>query len=297
MATLRKLFLALVLTTISAPAIAQSDESEELKMTALKALMSAPPERALPIVTKVLQSDSSPKLKERALFVLGQIDLPEARALLVETARSGDKATRMEAIRSIAIGGNEEALAGLEEIYSAGDRDIREAVLEAYLIADDADAVYRVAASTEDPDEFESAVETLGAMGATEQLRALRNRAGMAEALIEAYAVAGDVESLAALATDGSDPERQAQAIQGLGVAGGDEVGGVLKRIYQETDSAEVREAALEGLLIADEDEVVLELFRASGDPGEKRELLEMLVMMDSDAVWDIIDRTLENGE
>lgn len=297
MATLRKLVLALLLVTPAAPAGAQTDESEELKIAALEALMSAPPERALPIVTKVLQGDGSIELKEHALFVLGQIDLPEAHRLLVETSRTGDRQMRLEAIRAIAIGGNEEAMAGLGEIYTAGDAGIRDAVLEAYLIADDADAVYRIAANTANPDEFEQAVATLGAMGALEQLRALRDRPGAGTALIEAYAIAGDVESLRALATDGSDPERQAQAVQGLSLAGGDEVGEILKGVYRSTDSTAVKEAVLEGLLMADADEIALELFRASEDPSEKRRLLEMLVMMDSESVWDVVDQTLEEEE
>ena len=58
-----------------------------------------------------------------------------------------------------------------------------------------------------------------------------------------------------------------------------------------------VREAALEGLMIADDDEAVLELYRSSNDPAEKRELLQMLVNMDSEAVWSIIDETLEDGQ
>jgi hypothetical protein len=44
-------------------------------------------------------------------------------------------------------------------------------------------------------------------------------------------------------------------------------------------------------------DEAVLQLFRAGRDDGEKAELLEMLVMMDSDTAWDVIDATLENGQ
>jgi hypothetical protein len=47
-------------------------------------------------------------------------------------------------------------------------------------------------------------------------------------------------------------------------------------------------------MLIADYDQGVLELFSESSDTEEKRELLQMLVMMDSEAVWDIIDATLE---
>jgi hypothetical protein len=49
--------------------------------------------------------------------------------------------------------------------------------------------------------------------------------------------------------------------------------------------------------LIAGDDEAVLQLFRQSRNADEKAELLETLVIMDSEAVWDVIDATLENGE
>lgn len=272
-----------------APAI---EDSEELKFAAVEALISAPPRKALGIVTKVLEGDGSDELKERALFVLSQIDLPEAQTLLAETARAADAPLRHEAIRMIGISGHSEALA---ELYASGDRATREAVLQAYLIAGDEDAVYRIAANTRDPEEFQAAVKTLGAMDALEQLRALRNRGDMSESLIEAYAIAGDTESLRELALDGSDPERQAQAIHGLGIAGSDPE--VLVGIYRGTDSPMIREAVRESLMIGDHDEAVLELFRQSRDTAEKRELLEMLVNMDSDAVWDVIDSTLEDGQ
>lgn len=299
MSALRKLILAVLLVSPAAPTAAQIDDSERLKSSALEALISAPPERALPIVSKVLSGDSSPSLKKRALFVLGQIDLPEAQTLLVETARTGDGSLRLEAIRMIGIGGHPEAMAELAGIYADGDGETREAVLQAYLIADDNNAVYQLAANTEDPEEFERAVNTLGAMGATDELRALRDRPGMAEVLIDAYAIAGDMETLATMANDSSDPQRQAQAIRGLAIAadGDDDVGETLVGIYRDTDIPHVRKAVREALLIADHDEAVLQLFRASNDAAEKRELLQTLVMMDSDAVWDLIDSTLENGQ
>jgi HEAT repeat protein len=297
MTDFRKLLLAALIMSIGAQAPAQTDDAERLKMSALEALISAPPERALPIVTKVLAGDSSVALKERALFVLSQLDLPEARTLLIETARSADGDIRLEAIRMIGISGEPEALAALADIHATGDDDTREAVLEAYLIADDKDAVYQIAANTEDPGEFEDAVDILGAMGATEELRALNDRPGMAEVLIGAYAVAGDTETLAAMANESSDPRRQAQAIRGLAIAGGDDIGEVLLGIYRNTDVPEVKEAVLEAFLIADQDEAVLELFRASTDAAEKRELLQTLVIMDSDAVWDLVNSTLDNGQ
>ncbi len=50
-------------------------------------------------------------------------------------------------------------------------------------------------------------------------------------------------------------------------------------------------------MLISGYDEGVLELFQESQNPEEKRQLLERLVMMDSDAVWDIIDATLDDQQ
>ena len=55
-------------------------------------------------------------------------------------------------------------------------------------------------------------------------------------------------------------------------------------------------EAALDGMLIAGHDEGVLEIYRGSDDGAEKKELLEYLVIMGSDEVWDLIDAALMEG-
>jgi HEAT repeat protein len=288
--------IAVAFVAVTNPAFAQADD-DELKFAAIEALITAPPERAMPIVQRVLASDASDELKSRALFVLSQIDTPEAQTLLVDSARSSSGELQAEAIRMIGIGGNDDALAELNAIYANGDAEVREAVLEAYLIAGDEDAVYRIAIDAQDPDAYEEAVEMLGAMGATDKLRELREQRGVSDALIEAYLIAGDLESLELLAADNSDPAKQLEAIEALGAAGGKEAGPKLAEIYRGADSDDVREAALEGILISGNDEVMLELFRAADDTQQKREILEMLVIMDSDAVWDVIDQTLENGQ
>ncbi len=273
---------------------ATDEDRESLRLAALEALISAPPERALPIVDKVLAGDHSEELKERALFILSQLDSPEAQSRLMSFARDGQGEVRLEAIRMVGISGDEQAMSGLAEIYSNGDSDTREAVLEAYLIADDEDAVFAIAAATEDEDEFSSAVEMLGAMGATDKLRNLRERAGLSQSLIEAYAISGDAETLRQLALDDSDPETQQHAIEGLGIIGGDDVGGLLVDIYRSSESADVREAAIEGLMIAGDDAGMLELYRIAATSDEKQQIMEMLVAMDSKEVWDLIDAAFE---
>ena len=93
-----------------------------------------------------------------------------------------------------------------------------------------------------------------------------------------------------------SDPELQAEAIEALGIVGGDEVDAALVDIYRGATTDHIREAALDGMLIAGHDEGVLELYRSSSDDAEKKELLEYLVIMGSDEVWDLIDAALEGG-
>lgn len=306
--TCLKALAAAILLAVAVEAPAQSDASdvEALQEAAVEALITAPPERALPLARKVVEGDYSDDLKERALFVLSQINRPEAQDLILSLARNGDGDLQEEAIRMIGIGGNRDALAQLVPLFKEGDEDTRDAVLEAFLIADDDEAVYQLALEADNEEVFAQTVETLGAMGAHDKLRQLRDQAKFngstaSEALIEAYAISGDLESLRALALDGSDFERQQKAIEGLGIAGGRAADETLKEIYTSAPKGEagedIREAAVEGLMISGNDEIMLELYRSSEDAAEKRLLLEHLVNMDSDAVWDVIDQALDGGQ
>lgn len=293
-----KLVLGAALLLLATGSLAQiDDEAESLRMTALEALITAPPERALPIVNKVLSGNHSADLKERALFILSQMETPESQSRLLTFANDSQGELQAEAIRMIGIGGDSDAMASLGEIYRSGNADVREAVLEAYLIADDAAAVFEIAANTNDENEFAEAVQMLGAMGANDELRELRGRAGLSESLIEAYAISGDAESLRELAMDDSNVEMQKRAIESLGIVGGDEVNQTLVEIYGSAANDDVRESALEGLLIAGHDTGVLALYRNAGNAAEKRRLLEYLVMMDSEAVWDLIDNAFEGTQ
>lgn len=231
MNTISKVLVTTALLFAASVSAAQTDE-EELKIAAMEALITAPPERALPIVQKVLAGNGSDELKEKALFILSQIDAEEAQTALLKAANESSGELRLEAVRMIGIGGNAETMKALAAIYESGDEELKEAVLEAYLIADDEEAVFQIANNAKDPDEFENAVEMLGAMRATEKLAQLRASKGVSEGLITAFMIAGDEEAL-------------------------------------------------------------LEMYRSSDNIDEKREIMEMLVAMDAEGIWDIIDQAL----
>jgi len=296
-----KLIFVLLALSVASTAVAQTSQAdqnkEELKMAALEALMSAPSDLALPLVIKVLNGNNSDDLKESALFILSQIDHPDATAKLLEFARSGDGGMQLEAIRMIGINGEDEAIAGLTDIYAAGDADVREAVLEAYLIADDVEGVFNIAMNTQSEDEYEEAVAILAAMDAHEALSKLREAKGPSDALIGAYIISDNDAELRKLALDGSDIELQIEAIQALGIVGANDADTVLVEIYRSTESEDIKEAALEGLLIGDYDDAVLALYRASNNVAEKRDLLEVLVIMDSDSMMDVIEEALTGDQ
>jgi HEAT repeat protein len=291
-----KLILVLLAIFAASSSAAQNSsaesEDEELKLAALEALMAAPSERALPIVMRVLEGNSSDDMKESALFVLSQIDHPDASGYLLKMARSGTGDLRLETIRMIGISGGD-ALNELSEIYVSGDVDVREAVLEAYLIAGNVEGIYDIAINAEDNNDFEEAVQMLGAMGAHDELKKIRDSVGVSDAIIEAYIISGDADALRELALDSSDLEQQANAIEALGIVGADDAEALLMQAYRDSESEVIKEAALDGLLIGDFDDGVLQLYRSSTSTSEKRELLERLVIMDSDQVMDIIDETL----
>jgi HEAT repeat protein len=299
MKTFLKTVLVAATLILATPSTAQEDvrdDAEQIKLSLMELLISAPPERALPLVNKVLSGDHSNELKERALFILSQIDGEDAQSTLLAFASESDGDLQNEAIRMVGISGNKDSLSELKSIYESGGPAARESVLEAFLIAGDKQAVFDIAVNAEGED-FEEAVDMLGAMGARNELRELLSRTGPSETLIDAYAISGDIEELRRMALDGSDPTTQAQAIEAMGIVGGDDVNATLVQIYKDTESELIRDAALDGLMISGDDAGMLELYRATQDPAAKKEMLQYLVALGSEEVWNIIDAALDGDQ
>jgi len=265
----------------------------ELAEAALEGLLSAPPERALPLLRKVLASNHPDKLKKRALFVLSQLDSDAALQAVRETVTSGSPELRDEAVQMLGISGSPAALDGLDEIYSSQPA-LRKQVLRAWLVADAEERVLAAARTESDPKLRMEAVQILGAMGADDALQALyadSSDARVREAVIDAYGVAGAVEPLEKAAASDPDPEVREQALHALGVAG---AGDSLLRLYRATSDDELRAAALQGLLVSGDSEAVLEIYRGAKDNREKAAALRTLTLMDDDAAIDAIEAALQ---
>jgi len=272
----------------------EPNDNEELALAALEGLMAQPGDRALPIIKKVLAGSQSTLVKKRALFVLSQIHAPEAQQLLSQMSRSPDPALRGEAIRSIGIGGNAQLLDSLQSTYDSGDAQIKEEVLQAWLIAGRKEAVYQAALNAKSEDEAKKAIQMLGAMGATEELRKLGDRPNASRGLVQAFAISGDLASLRKIADGNGDRDMRIEAVRSIGIIHGEAARNALRDIYSRGDDPELREAALQGMLINRDEQGVLALYRAAKSSDEKRKLLRTLSMIDGDAALQAIDAALE---
>jgi HEAT repeat protein len=266
---------------------------EDLALAALEGLMAQRPERALPIIKKVLAGTQTTLVKQRALFVLSQIDSAEAQQILIQASRSTDPAMRGDAIRSIGIGGDPKSLDALQEIYKTGDSGVKQDVLQAWLIAGRKEAVYQAALNAKSEDEASAAIHILGAMGATEELRKLGDRPNAASGLLDAYAISGDLASLRKIAEGNGERSVRIEAVRKIGIIDGETAHAALRDIYSRTTDDEIKDAALQGMLIAGDEQGVLTLYRAAKSSDEKRALLRTLSMMDGDAALEAIDAAL----
>jgi len=201
---------------------------------------------------------------------------------------------RSEAIRAIGIGGDPKSLDALKEIYNAGNADVKQEVLQAWLISDHKEAVYEAALNARTEEEANAAIRILGAMGATEELRKLGDKPNASRGLVEAFAISGDLASLRKIAESSGDREVRLDAIRKIGIVDSDEARVALREIYARAADPEIKEAALQGMMIADDEQGVLALYRAAKTSDEKRALMRMLSTMDGEAALQAIDAALE---
>jgi hypothetical protein len=285
---------------------AQADSGladEELADIAVQGLMNAPPERALPVLKRVLASQRSLKVKKRALFVLSQLETDDAMKVVLDTAKnSREPELRKEAINMLGVGGGQFAIDGLVDIYAtSSSADDKGRVIEAWLAADRKDLVLKTARNEADPKVRRKAIEALGAMEASQELAQLLEAtqdAGNRRAIIEALGVAGDVSALTSIAGNAKLPEdERTDAMEALGVAGDGDGSAALVELYGKANTPRLREAALQGLLVADDAEAVKKLYRNARSAEEKKAVLRVLTSMDDDSAIDVIERELGEPE
>jgi hypothetical protein len=263
-------------------------EDDDLKMIAINSLMHTDPEKAYPLLEKIVRSTTANrKMKERALFILTQSPSPRAQALIGEIARGNNNpALQEEAVKYLGINANDNNRQLLSEIYtSATNIDVKEAVLQAFMIAGDRTRVLNAARGEKNADLREKAIQLLGVMGARADLASLygtETSRDAKEKILQALFIAGDAQRLGELAKSEKDPELRAAAIRNLGLTGGASAPILLQLYASETDR-HIKEAVIEGLFVQGNARALIDLSKKETDKNLKREIVQKLSIMGND--------------
>ena len=264
----------------------EAESDEDLKLMAINSLLHTDPERAIPLLEKLLRSGTSPKLRERALFVLAQSDSPRTRQIVADIARSNpDPELQEKALHYLGIHGGRASRELLAEIYASpsSNVEVKERILKSFMIVGERDRILIAARTEKDPHLRSAAVRLLGVMGARSELWQLYQSETSGEvkrAVLQAMFVAGDSDHILELARGEARPELKREAIHKLGVMGKEKTGPALVSIYKSEKDPDLRKAALNGLFVQNNAHALVEIARAEKDPELKREAVQKLSMM-----------------
>jgi len=268
------------------PVRPENESDEEMKLYALNALQNSDPEQAVPMLQKILQGNSSPKLKERALFVLAQSSSARAREVLVNIAK-GNGATpdvQFKAIQYLGLHGNRESRAALGDIYSSTtDVDIKRRILRAFMVGGEKDRLLTAAQSEQNPELRAEAVRQLGVMGANEELWTMYQKESSLDVkkqIMQAMFVGGNSTRMIDLAKSERTPELRRVAVRNLGLMGGKRTGDALVEIYTSDKDPEIRKSVVQALFLQSNAESLVAIARKESDHEMQKEIVQKLSLM-----------------
>lgn len=263
----------------------ERSDSDEIKVMAIHSLMNTDPERAFPLLEKILKGTGSRKVKESALFVLSQSGSPKAQALMGDLARgNAHPELQKEAIRYLGVSGGSRNRALLEELYNSNASiSAKEEVLQAFMISGDRTRIANLAKTEKNPKLRKEAINLLGVMGGRSELHAMyasETSTDLREEIINAMFVAGDYQRISEIARTEKNMELRIEAIQRLGVMG-KKTADTLLALYTE-NNMEVKNAVLDGLFVQGNARALIDLSKKETNRELKREILQKLSVMNN---------------
>lgn len=263
---------------------------DDTKVIAIQSLMHTDPEKAYPLLEKIVKSGTaSKKMKGQALFILSQSPSTRAQALMADIARgNANPSIQKDAIRYLGISGGQRNGQLLAEIYSSNaSNEVKKEVLQSYMISGNKSGVLAAARTETNSDLREKAINLLGVMGARTELASMysaETSRDLKEEIINALFIAGDSGKIGELAQNEKDPKLRAEAIRKLGLMGGKTAQTLLN--FYATGDATVKDAVIDALFVQGNAKALIGLAKKETDRQMKREILQKLsVMGDDDAI------------
>jgi HEAT repeat protein len=257
-------------------------------MFALSQLMQRNPERALPLVLKLMNNTSSESVRRNAFFMLGMSDDPSAQQAIAQFARdSQDPELQIDAIHMLGIASNAPSMELLSSLYKeSSNPEVKEAVIQAYIVGDEARPLVQLL-ETESAPELQSAIlHGLGVMDATDELQRIYPGLSSVEnrvAALQAFGMAGDTQALRQVLESETNAELRTAAIQGIAMEGGAETTALLESLYDQADSVEDKRAVLDSLMLIDEGQALaLKIVQTETNVELRKQAIYALGSMDA---------------
>lgn len=265
---------------------------EELKLLAIQSLMNSNPDKAVPLLEKVIQGNYPVKLKDRALFVLSQNNSDKAQQILMGIAKMNSQPDlQKRAIRDIGMNGSSRNRAVLKEIYnSSPDISVKKTVFQAWLMCGCKEDVAALAKTEKNPELRKEAIRYLGMMGGRAELLDFYKNSPDVETREEAVGamlMCGCAHELSEIAQTEKDPRVLDKAINTLGLVGGEESLNTLTRLYGTQTDPALKKKVINALFLHGAGKEMVALARKETNPEMKRELIQKMSLMNSPEITD----------
>jgi HEAT repeat protein len=281
------------------PVSPASQDDEELKLMALRGLMNSDPDQALPVLEKMLTGTNSPKVKDRALFVLSQSRSARAREIIAGVAKgNANPDLQMRAIRYLGMMGGADSRQLLADVYrTTNDPAVKRGILRSYMTSGDRERLFGLAKGETDVSLRSEAVRQLGVMNARaelSQLYASEQSVDVRKQILQAMFVGGDSERLIELAKSEKDPELRRLAIRNLGMTKRPGTAEALVAIYNSDSTPEIRKSVINALFIQNNASALVTLARAEKNLDLKKDIVSKLSNMKSKEAADYLMELLK---
>ena len=263
------------------------NQTDDLKILALRGIMQVDPARGVPMVENFLNGPASPKLKSNALFLLGQNGSPQAQEVLAKIAKGqSNPDLQRRAVQYLGMFGGQKSRQTLAEIYaSTSDASIKRAILRSYMIGGDKEHLLAAAKGEKDVSLRAEAIRQLGIVHAPNELRELYKTETSPEVkkdILQAFFLTGDAKFLSEAAQGEKDAEVRRSAIRNLGLVGSPDAKEALLAIYSKETDRENKEAVLNALFIQGNAHGLVTIARSEKDPELKKTAVSKLALMNS---------------
>jgi len=307
--------------------LVRNSDSQQVRQDAIFVLAVSDAPEARQALAEMARDSNDPEIQRSAIGVLGTMEAtaelqslyatlqdPEAKVTVIHAlsiagesamlkqvlASETDPELRRAAIHGIAMEDNAESADLLESLYeNSSSNEEKMAILKSLLIMDEAtDLALKILRSETDPELQRQAIQVLGIMDATEELGELYGNVTERDsrmAILEALSIADDSDGLISILQAEQDAELRSAAIQSLAINGGQEATDYLVKLYPD-GSREEKSAVIESMMIMDDSEGLLSLLKQETDPELKREMLQMLTIMDSEESDEYLFELLEKN-